>query len=224
MTEEESVRVVDDHAGHGPNHWNPTRSWAVAAATIAALVGAGVLLGWAIGESSDSPGDTPQAAPVTVNKTASTIAFAQPSTTTTLPNTTTTTVWWGATAAAVDLQADIRLVCERASPASVDGLVATDEWVESLFINGEWMYYYLGSHLHDLKKQGFLQDIRRAGLADSLALVLDLIEDAHSSTDDLLHLWGDEGSEEWTNLVGLTERHCAAALATYSTMMAMSSE
>lgn len=221
--EGDKVRVVDDGSGDGHQPWNPARSWWVVAVTGAGLIGAGVVLGWALGSSSGPSGDAAGTTPAAASTTAPTITTVQPNSTTTTPTTTTTTtVWWGATDAAASIRAEVQNVCERASPAGVDGLQTPDEWVESLFIDDEWMYNYLESLIYPHLQQARLD--QNARLADSLALVAEHIDEAETATDDLLHRWDARGSDEWTNLVALAERHCAAASATIETMMAMSSE
>lgn len=209
--EDDNVHVDDSDGPAGREPSDPPRTWWLPAATVVGLIFAVIVLVATQRPTDELSDNTPEASPALTTTTA-------PSTTTAAAATTTTTVWWGATEAAAEFQAVVQDVCERASLVGADGMQPVDEgWVESLFIDGEWMYYSVERVVFEMAQARNAQNEELVGLLEGVA---DHLEDAEAATDFVLRHTAPVGSDEWTYQVLLGERHCAAAAATITTMVA----
>jgi hypothetical protein len=198
---EDGKVIVDEGDGSGNREpSDPPRQWWLPAATFIGVAVVFVVIVATQRSTEEMRDNTLEASPA-------------------ITTTTTTTVWWGATDEAVSFRNQVLDICERTSPVGVDGMQPLDEWVESLFIDGEWMYYFVEERLIvEAASARNMQNSRLVGLLES---VTDNLEDAETATDILLHSTAAQGSDEWANQVALAERYCAKATATVLTMTTM---
>jgi hypothetical protein len=220
LMEGERVRVVDDGSGDEPEQWNPARRWWIAAATAFGFAFAVALLVVNMPSTNEAVTDPLEALPA--------------ATTTTMPPTTTTLALGRVIRDLANIIGpDVRVFCERASPAGAVELDDVVAWRDSV-------------NQADFETVGF--DSRGTSypsrLTITLALVYFEILDAqtgvrrhhqvllYSVTSDLQEVGSavarasqalDDGdSDEWTYQVARIERHCPSAITVVETMKAMS--
>ena len=121
---------------------------------------------------------------------------------------------------AIAIEPDIRAFCEGASPVGTDGPKDFDAWTES------WGEDFVALHGGVVETVGSEVGKVRANLEVHHRTRLDYVYTNLGQADSALHeafRAGEDGqADEWTYQVARIERHCARAITTIVTMVALS--